>query len=163
MSVLEDIWVVGAEVAAERSWRFTSECMLRALYGGGSDTTYYSDSYVSKMIKEDSTYKSKINEFKTQYQKSGTEYFKDSFAFDSGNLFMSIHNVNITARIQSDGNMKVTLDDEYDFTKMWNVVEYFKTSTFKGLGALANNYGTFLQSADVLKPFHIYIYILMNG
>lgn len=133
--------------------------MLTALYGGGANQFFYSNSEISSKIKEDSTYKAKIQSFKDEYNETGRDYFISSLAFNTGDLYMSIHNAKITARVQEDGNMKVTIDDEYDFTEMWDIVQAFKDSGwFKALGAAANNYGTFLQECGMLKPFHMYIY-----
>ena len=159
MTTLGSIWAAGSEAAAAKGWSFTKLCMLTALYGGGANQFFYSNSEISSKIKEDSTYKAKIQSFKDEYNETGRDYFISSLAFNTGDLYMSIHNAKITARVQEDGNMKVTIDDEYDFTEMWDIVQAFKDSGwFKALGAAANNYGTFLQECGVLKPFHMYIY-----
>lgn len=150
-STLTFAWRAAVEVAKNKGYTFTAECMNHAGFGGGSSKTYYNDSYVFEKVKNSSSFSSLTNNWISQYKNTGKTYFSESIEFtssDVADLYYSIQHANISASIQSNGNMLITITDRYDFDQI-----RFGIS----LGVFGNNVGLILQEIGAIDPFNITI------
>ncbi len=158
-SQLKAIWIGGIGIAKAAGWDFTSECMGNALYGGGRSRTYYNDSYVSNIVKSSPDYREKIDEFISEYERTGQRGFSDTIEFHNPkDLFAALQHVDVRASVESNGNMLVTITDRYDYDTIRTTAESLEELDSSDIFNAANDIGYLAQNFNVLTPFRITIY-----
>lgn len=121
------------------------------------------DSIIINEIKNDKNFKNKIREVLNEYDKNNKTVIKNekgSISFSSGDLCWAFHMVEITINGEKDDenwNLKISMEDTYDFTDLKELQEYFDNNKSGLLLATANNAAMISTSCGVLNTYKIRI------
>ncbi len=147
------------------NYDISSEFLNHSLQKKPSDIIITEGKVVEK-IKENIYFKNKVNEIIKKYgnkEQFNTGKNNESLAFESGDLFLALHNsyINICGNKQNNGNwnLDIELSDIYDFTEFQEIEKYINNDDYAKVffASFGNNLAMIGTSCKVVNKFAITI------
>ena len=151
------------------TYSFSAKCLDHALQKKPKDMNI-TDINVIKKIKNDESFKQKINQTINKYKNKTTFITTNDadsiISFDNSDLFYSLHDATIIIKGKKQNhfwNLDVQIYDVYDFTDFKELKEYIQNSFPKSLiASTANNFAMISVSSNVIHEYKITIKFQMR-